>query len=82
MRCQIGAYPLLVLFLLYISITQCGVFEERSRACNIHALADELGVPDLPRLVQLFLFDQFLADDTHTSDNVPLSACPRFDGRY
>ncbi|KAG1855266.1 hypothetical protein F4604DRAFT_1883246 [Suillus subluteus] len=54
---------------------------ERSCARNIHALADELGVLNLPRLVQLFLFDQLLADDTHTFDNVPLSACPRFEGR-
>jgi hypothetical protein len=56
-------------------------FAERSRARNIRALASELGIPDLPHLVRLFLYDQLLADDTHTSDNVPLSACPRFEGR-
>ncbi|KAG2143115.1 hypothetical protein BD769DRAFT_1625697 [Suillus cothurnatus] len=61
-------------------ITQFIVFKERYHACNICALADELHVPDLPRLVRLFLFDQLLADDVHTSDNVPLSACPRFEG--
>ncbi|KAG1838509.1 hypothetical protein C8R48DRAFT_751535 [Suillus tomentosus] len=43
--------------------------------------ADELGIPDLPNLIQLFLYDQLLADDTHTSDNVPLSACPRFESQ-
>ncbi|KAG1765633.1 hypothetical protein EDD22DRAFT_978677 [Suillus occidentalis] len=64
---------------------QCNVklarTHQRYRARNIRALADELHIPDLPRLVQLFLFDQLLADDVHTSDTVPLSACPRFEGR-
>jgi hypothetical protein len=44
-------------------------------------LVEELNIPDLPRLIRFFLFDQLLADDTRTSDNVPLSACPRFEGR-
>lgn len=39
-----------------------------------------MDIPNLPRLVQLFLYDKFLASDTHTSDDVPLSACPRFEG--
>ncbi|KAG2084606.1 uncharacterized protein F5147DRAFT_748792 [Suillus discolor] len=54
---------------------------KRSCACNIRALANELGILDLPHLVRLFLYDQLLTDDMHTSDNVPLSACPRFKGR-
>ncbi|KAG2030037.1 hypothetical protein BDR03DRAFT_936739 [Suillus americanus] len=55
---------------------------ERKRACTIpiHALAEELGVPNLPQLVCLFLYDQLLADDEHTSDTIPLSACHRFEG--
>ncbi|KAG1884360.1 hypothetical protein F4604DRAFT_1574713 [Suillus subluteus] len=65
--------------------SQCDVklarTHQRYRVRNIRALADELRVPDLSRLVRLFLFDQLLADDIHTSDNVPLSACPRFEGR-
>ncbi|KAG2052552.1 hypothetical protein BDR06DRAFT_887666, partial [Suillus hirtellus] len=44
-------------------------------------LANELGILDLPHLVQLFLYDQLLADNMHTSDNVPLSVGPRFEGR-
>ena len=44
-------------------------------------MADEVNVPDLPSLVQFFLFDQLLTDDIHTSDNVLLSACPWFEGR-
>ena len=44
-------------------------------------MADEVNVQDLPSLVRFFLFDQLLADDIHTSDNVLLSACPRFEGR-
>ncbi|KAG2035375.1 hypothetical protein BDR03DRAFT_1012544 [Suillus americanus] len=51
------------------------------RARTIHALAEELGVPNLPRLVHLFLYDKLLADDEHTSDTIPHSACPRFEGR-
>jgi len=66
---------------LHISLTQFHVLKDRSRARDVHALADELNVPDLHRLIRLFLYDQFLADDTHTSDNVPLSACPRFENR-
>ncbi|KAG1724132.1 hypothetical protein EDB19DRAFT_1897950 [Suillus lakei] len=42
--------------------------------------SDELHVPDLLRLVRLFLFNQLLVDNVHTSDNVSLSACPRFEG--
>jgi len=66
---------------LHISLTQFHVLKDRSHARDVHALADELNVPDLHRLIRLFLYDQFLADDTHTSDNVPLSACPRFENR-
>ncbi|KAG1871740.1 hypothetical protein DFJ58DRAFT_713741 [Suillus subalutaceus] len=51
------------------------------QSCTIHALAEELNVPNLPRLVRLCLYDQLLADDEHTSDTIPLSACPRFEGR-
>jgi len=54
--------------------------EERSRARNIHTLAVEMDIPDLPQLVRLFLYDQLLANDSHNSDDVPLSACPRFEG--
>ncbi|KAG1906586.1 uncharacterized protein F5891DRAFT_1125454 [Suillus fuscotomentosus] len=68
-------------FILYVSITQCGTFEERSCTHNIHAWANELGILGLPHLIWLFLYDQLLADDTHTSNNVPLSACPRFEGQ-
>ncbi|KAG1889687.1 uncharacterized protein F5891DRAFT_1131772 [Suillus fuscotomentosus] len=41
----------------------------------------ELDVSNLPQLVHLFLYDQLLADNDHTSYTVPLSACPRFEGR-
>ncbi|KAG2040852.1 hypothetical protein BDR03DRAFT_932487 [Suillus americanus] len=54
---------------------------ECKRASTIHALAEELDVPNLPQLVRLFLYDQHLADDKHTSDTVLLTACPRFQGR-
>ncbi|KAG0695998.1 hypothetical protein DFH29DRAFT_991856 [Suillus ampliporus] len=53
---------------------------KRSRARNIRALAVEMDIPDLPQLVRLFLYDQLLADDSRNSDDVPLSACPRFEG--
>ncbi|KAG1851631.1 hypothetical protein DFJ58DRAFT_716682 [Suillus subalutaceus] len=53
---------------------------QHSRAGNIRALAIEMDIPNLPHLVRLFLYDQFLASDTHTLDDVPLSACPRFEG--
>ncbi|KAG2090578.1 hypothetical protein BD769DRAFT_1632037 [Suillus cothurnatus] len=54
--------------------------DERSRARNIRTLAVEMDIPDLPQLVRLFLYDQLHADDSHNSDDVPLSACPRFEG--
>ncbi|KAG2132162.1 hypothetical protein BD769DRAFT_1666157 [Suillus cothurnatus] len=53
---------------------------QRSRAHNIRTLVVEMDIPDLPQLVRLFLYDQLLADDSHNSDDVPLSACPRFEG--
>ncbi|KAG1827500.1 uncharacterized protein BJ212DRAFT_1572872 [Suillus subaureus] len=40
----------------------------------------EMDIPDLPRLLRLFLYDQLVADGSLTSDDVPLSACPRFEG--
>ncbi|KAG0693018.1 hypothetical protein DFH29DRAFT_992452 [Suillus ampliporus] len=62
-------------------LNSCAVSHlERSRARNIRALAVEMDIPDLPQLVRLFLYDQLLADDSRNSDDVPLSACPRFEG--
>lgn len=56
------------------------LLEEHSCTHNIRALAVEMDIPDLPQLIRLFLYDQLLADDTHTSDDIPLSACPQFKG--
>ncbi|KAG1848763.1 hypothetical protein DFJ58DRAFT_717042 [Suillus subalutaceus] len=53
---------------------------QRSHARNIRALAVEMDIPDLPQLLQLFLYDQLVADDSLTLDDVPLSACPQFEG--
>jgi len=58
-------------------LTTC---EERSCAHNIRTLVVEMDIPNLPQLVRLFLYDQLLANDSHNSDDVPLSACPRFEG--
>ncbi|KAG1862088.1 hypothetical protein DFJ58DRAFT_715350 [Suillus subalutaceus] len=57
-----------------------GPHPEHKRACTIHVLAEELDVLNLPQLVRLFLYDQLLTDDEHTSDTILLSACPRFEG--
>ncbi|KAG2028858.1 hypothetical protein BDR03DRAFT_882515 [Suillus americanus] len=70
-------HALSFLFYIYHYLTQQ---KERKQASTIHALAEELDVPNLPRLVRLFLYDQLLADDEHTSDTVLLTACPRFQG--
>ncbi|KAG1819102.1 uncharacterized protein BJ212DRAFT_1446229 [Suillus subaureus] len=48
-----------------------GIIEEPRAQCNVklaHTHSDELHILDLPHLVRLFLFDQLLADDMHTSD--------------
>ncbi|KAG2041499.1 hypothetical protein BDR03DRAFT_932314 [Suillus americanus] len=60
---------------------QCNVKLAHMPPSTIHALAEELDVPNLPQLVRLFLYNQLLADDEHTSDTMPLTACPRFQGQ-
>jgi hypothetical protein len=44
-------------------------------------LVHAIYVPGSPPSRSAFLYDQLLVNDTHTSDNVPLSTCPRFEGR-
>ncbi|KAL1732578.1 hypothetical protein EV714DRAFT_206250 [Schizophyllum commune] len=50
---------------------------------NVHALAERLGLPSLPTLIRQFLYQQEHpdCDSASESSDVPLSACPAFDGK-
>ncbi|KAG2135989.1 hypothetical protein DEU56DRAFT_871547 [Suillus clintonianus] len=54
---------------------------ERKHARTILNLGKELHLPELPTLLQYFLYDQLYADDNHTSADVPLLRCPNYTGR-
>ncbi|KAH7905419.1 hypothetical protein BJ138DRAFT_1118492 [Hygrophoropsis aurantiaca] len=51
---------------------------QRKRTKTVPALADEIHVPELPQLISLFLYDQLFADDNHSSSDVSLADCPRY----
>jgi hypothetical protein len=48
---------------------------------DVTELAAKLNVPDFPKLIQRFLYDQLHPNGPLTSSDVPLSACPYFDGK-
>ncbi|OAX31653.1 hypothetical protein K503DRAFT_727701 [Rhizopogon vinicolor AM-OR11-026] len=54
---------------------------ERKRARSVFALGQELELPDFPRLIRYFLYDQLHADNNHSSSDVPLRECPNYTGR-
>jgi hypothetical protein len=47
----------------------------------VEQLATELNIPNFPILIRQFLYDQLHLDGPLTSSEVPLTACPSFDGK-
>lgn len=54
---------------------------ETKRARNVLALADELHLPSLPALIRRFLYEQTRPDNALDAYDVPLAACPRYEGK-
>ncbi|KAH7917799.1 hypothetical protein BV22DRAFT_1108505 [Leucogyrophana mollusca] len=54
---------------------------ERKRARTVAALADEISVPHLRRLIRHFLFSQLHPEDERDPADVPAAACPRHEGK-
>ncbi|KAG1720920.1 uncharacterized protein EDB91DRAFT_1240360 [Suillus paluster] len=54
---------------------------ETKRARNVLALADELHLPSLPALICHFLYEQTRPDNTLNMYDIPLAACPRYEGK-
>jgi hypothetical protein len=48
---------------------------------HVEDLAAELNLPDLHKLFRKFLYDQLHLNGPFTSSDVPLSACPSFEGK-
>ncbi|KDQ54013.1 hypothetical protein JAAARDRAFT_697367, partial [Jaapia argillacea MUCL 33604] len=47
----------------------------------VEVVVDQLQQPDLPKLIQHFLYDQLYSDENLPSSDVPLADCPSFAGR-
>jgi hypothetical protein len=47
----------------------------------VSQLAAKIGQPQLPELIQRFLYDQLYPNNLFSSSQVSLSACPKFSGR-
>ena len=54
---------------------------EHKRARTVAALAAELSLPQFSDLLARFLFSQLHPDNAHNPSEVPLTLCPKFDGR-
>ncbi|KAH7917121.1 hypothetical protein BV22DRAFT_1108625 [Leucogyrophana mollusca] len=54
---------------------------QRKRAQTVAALADEMQVPHLRRLIRWFLFTQLHPDDPRDPEDVPSAICPRHEGK-
>ncbi|KAI6001202.1 hypothetical protein EDD15DRAFT_2477653 [Pisolithus albus] len=54
---------------------------QRNRPRTIVALADELNIPDLPKLVRIFLLGQLLPDNNRDPADIPPTECPGYEGR-
>ncbi|KAG1733920.1 uncharacterized protein EDB91DRAFT_1238517 [Suillus paluster] len=50
-------------------------------ARNVLALTDELHLPSLPALIRHFLYEQTRPDNTLDMYDIPLAACPRYEGK-
>ncbi|KAF8833516.1 hypothetical protein BDN67DRAFT_985983 [Paxillus ammoniavirescens] len=57
------------------------VVHERKRAHTVSTLAEEINVPHLKRLIHYFLFLQIHPNDPQDLAEVPIDACPRYDGK-
>ncbi|KAG1719032.1 hypothetical protein EDB19DRAFT_1898883 [Suillus lakei] len=54
---------------------------ERKRAQTVAALAHEVAVPDLRRLIRYFLFSQLNPDDARNPEDIPAAGLPRHEGK-
>ncbi|KAG2095439.1 uncharacterized protein F5147DRAFT_747730 [Suillus discolor] len=57
------------------------ILSKRKRAQTVAALAQEVAVPELPRLVRYFLFSQLNPDDTRNPEDIPAVNLPRHKGK-
>ncbi|KAG0698924.1 hypothetical protein DFH29DRAFT_1016390 [Suillus ampliporus] len=54
---------------------------ETKHAHNVLALAEELHLPSLPALICCFLYEQTCPNNTQDLYEIPLAACPRYEGK-
>ncbi|KAG1743374.1 hypothetical protein EDD22DRAFT_958799 [Suillus occidentalis] len=54
---------------------------QRKRARTIPELSTELSIPNLYNVLRRFLFEQVHPDDQRPPSEIPLSRCPRFEGK-
>ncbi|KAG2096718.1 uncharacterized protein F5147DRAFT_747545 [Suillus discolor] len=57
------------------------ILSKRKRAQTVAALAQEVAVPELPRLIQYFLFSQLNPDDTRHPKDIPAVNLPQHKGK-
>jgi len=57
------------------------ILEGRRRAQTVPALSEELDIPHLSDLLARFLFQQLHPNDPRDPSDIPITTCPRYDGR-
>ncbi|KAG1886072.1 hypothetical protein F4604DRAFT_1877994 [Suillus subluteus] len=57
------------------------ILSKRKRAQTVAALAHEVAVPDLQRLIRHFLFSQLNPDDARNPEDIPATSLPRHPGK-
>ncbi|KAG2737545.1 hypothetical protein P692DRAFT_201842928 [Suillus brevipes Sb2] len=57
------------------------ILSKRKRAQTVAALAHEVAVPDLQRLIRYFLFSQLNPDDARNPEDIPAASLPRHEGK-
>lgn len=71
----------LVSYLIFYSEHFSNRIAERKCARTIPELSTELSIPNLYNVLCRFLFEQVYPDDQRPPSEIPLSRCPRFEGK-
>src|SRR5262249_11026173 len=67
--------------LVFVRSAASYVSPETDTKVTVAELAIQINVPNFQTMLRRFLYDQLYPDCPLTSSNVPLFACPSFDGK-
>ncbi|KAG1727772.1 uncharacterized protein EDB91DRAFT_1013806, partial [Suillus paluster] len=64
-----------------VSMNDLILHVEMKHAHTVLALAEELNIPHLPEMIHCFLFQQTCPDDPQDVSEIPITGCPRYEGK-